>query len=116
MSPRRNWTVAARLSLGFGLMIVFMAVIGAAALWALDSSPAGFQWLDADDNHGSTLSYVRYADAAREGDAVVTVVNFSGSAHEGFRVGVPRAGQWRVALDTSGFDAAGTPSQAELVE
>ena len=85
------------------------------ALWALDSSPAGFQWLDADDNHGSTLSYVRYADTAREGDALVTVVNFSGSAREGFRVGVPRAGQWRVALDTSGFDAAGTPSQADLV-
>ncbi len=38
MPPHHRLTVAARLSLGFGLMIVFLAVIGAAALWALDRS------------------------------------------------------------------------------
>ncbi|MBL8306291.1 MAG: MCP four helix bundle domain-containing protein [Rubrivivax sp.] len=38
MLTHPRMTVAARLSLGFGLMIVFMAVIGAAALWALDRS------------------------------------------------------------------------------
>ena len=43
------------------------------------------------------------------------VVNFSGQAKEWVRVGVPRPGRWRVILDTSGFDAAGTPSQADNV-
>jgi 1,4-alpha-glucan branching enzyme len=31
------------------------------------------------------------------------------------RVGVPRPGRWEVALDTSGFDEFGTPSQAGRV-
>jgi len=38
MPPRRNLTVATRLSLGFGLMIIFMVTIAAAALWALERS------------------------------------------------------------------------------
>ena len=29
------------------------------ALWALDAQPAGFRWLDADDNTGNLLSYLR---------------------------------------------------------
>src|SRR5690606_12802682 len=31
------------------------------------------------------------------------------------KVGLPRAGAWRVALDTSGFDEFGTASQADRV-
>jgi len=36
-------------------------------------------------------------------------------ARENLRVGVPRGGQWRVILDTSGYDEFGTPSQADVV-
>lgn len=43
---------------------------------------------------------------------VVVVVNFGGSDRERLRIGLPRGGTWRVALDTSGFDAASSPSQA----
>ena len=86
------------------------------ALWALDSQPAGFEWLDADDNTGNTYSFVRFSEPSRQGgDVVACVVNFGGDAKEWLRVGVPSGGQWRVVLDTSGYDQHGTPSQADLV-
>ncbi|CAN7366120.1 1,4-alpha-glucan branching protein GlgB [Knoellia sp. LjRoot47] len=86
------------------------------ALWALDSQPAGFEWLDADDNTGNTYSFVRFSEPSRQGgDVVACVVNFGGDSKEWLRVGVPSGGQWRVVLDTSGYDQHGTPSQADLV-
>jgi 1,4-alpha-glucan branching enzyme len=33
----------------------------APALWALDSSPEGFSWIDANDAAGNTLSFLRFA-------------------------------------------------------
>ena len=59
---------------------------------------------------------MRFEDAAREsGDVVACVVNFGGDSKEWLRVGVPFGGQWRVILDTSGYDQHSTPSQADLV-
>ncbi len=82
------------------------------ALWRRDFDPAGFEWLDPDDNHGNTVSFVR-SDGA--GDEVVVVVNFGGVGRSPLRVGLPHGGDWQVALDTSGFDADGSPSQAGVV-
>lgn len=88
---------------------------GHPAMWALDSQPAGFRWLDADDNTGNLLSYLRFEKADGSGDVVATVVNYSGSEKEWVRVGVPRGGRWEVVLDTSGFDEQSSPSQAGVV-
>ncbi|MEO7070536.1 MAG: 1,4-alpha-glucan branching protein GlgB, partial [Nostocoides sp.] len=86
------------------------------AMWALDSSPSGFEWLDANDNAGNTFSYLRFGDADHSsGSAVAVAANFSGAAKEGLRLGVPRGGRWQVVMDTSGYDEHGTPSQAGLV-
>jgi 1,4-alpha-glucan branching enzyme len=85
------------------------------ALWSMDADPAGFRWLDADDNTGNVLSYLRFENADQRGDVVGTVVNYSGDDKAWVRVGVPRSGRWEVVLDTSGFDEAGTPSQAGAV-
>ena len=85
------------------------------AMWALDSQPAGFRWLDADDNTGNLLSYLRFAQQDQQGDVLATVVNYSGDDKAWVRVGVPRPGRWEVVLDTSGFDEASTPSQAGAV-
>lgn len=86
------------------------------ALWALDAEPAGFTWLDADDATGNLYSFLRFGERDRSGEEVLAVVvNYSGRDKEWVRVGVPRGGRWQVVLDTSGFDAAGTPSQADVV-
>ncbi|KRE61312.1 1,4-alpha-glucan branching protein GlgB [Nostocoides sp. Soil756] len=85
------------------------------ALWALDAQPAGFRWLDADDNTGNLLSYLRFENADGTGDVVASIVNYSGEDKEWVRVGVPRSGRWEVVLDTSGYDEASSPSQAGAV-
>lgn len=85
------------------------------ALWAFDSHPSGFEWLDADDNAGNTVSFLRFGTEDRGGDVVAVVINFGGSDREDIRIGLPRPGRWRVVMDTSGFDEAGSPSQAGVV-
>jgi 1,4-alpha-glucan branching enzyme len=82
------------------------------ALWALDADSAGFEWLNANDNAGNTYSYLRFGTADRQGDVLAVAVNFGGISRDPLRLGVPRAGRWRVVLDTSGFDEFGTASQA----
>ncbi|WKV16406.1 1,4-alpha-glucan branching protein GlgB [Janibacter limosus] len=83
------------------------------AMWALDADPAGFRWLDADDNHGNTVAFLRLAEQGD--DVVAVVVNFGGTARSPLRIGVAEGGRWEVRLDTSGYDAAGSPSRAGLV-
>lgn len=85
------------------------------AMWALDDRPEGFRWLDADDAAGTTVAFVRRDGHEATSDVVAVVVNFGGASRESLRIGLPRGGAWRVALDTSGFDAAGSPSQAGVV-
>ncbi len=84
-------------------------------LWALDSSPAGFEWLNANDYSGNTFSYLRFADEDRSGAVLAVAVNFGGMARDPLRMGVPRPGRWQVILDTSGYDEASQPSQADVV-
>ncbi|MBO1750837.1 1,4-alpha-glucan branching protein GlgB [Actinotalea sp. BY-33] len=67
------------------------------ALWRLDGDPAGFEWIDAQDAAHNVLSYIRRDG---EGRSAVVVVNFAGTPHEGYRVGLPTGGVWREALNT----------------
>ena len=67
------------------------------ALWALDSSPAGFEWIDSNDADHNVLAYIRRDGHGR---AAVVVVNFAGTSHEGYLLGLPSGGAWREALNT----------------
>src|SRR5690606_11859704 len=67
------------------------------ALWDVDFEPAGFEWIDAADAGANVLSYIRRDRSGRE---VVVAVNFAGTPHEGYRLGLPRGGAWREALNT----------------
>ncbi|HKX69206.1 MAG TPA: 1,4-alpha-glucan branching protein GlgB [Intrasporangium sp.] len=88
------------------------------ALWELDSHPAGFQWLDADDAAHSTFAWLRFGagDQALDAPVVACIVNFSGETREGYRVGLPRAGAWRVVLDTAGYHPSAPSSTGVVVE
>ncbi len=85
------------------------------ALWALDSKPSGFEWLNANDAAGNTFTFARFSNEDRSGDVLAVVVNFGGSARDGMRIGLPRDGGWEIILDTSGYDDVGSPSQAGVV-
>ena len=65
------------------------------ALWEIDNSWDGFDWIDADNNEQGILSFVR---KAKDGSAVLCVLNFRPESHESFRLGVPLAGAWQEIL------------------
>jgi 1,4-alpha-glucan branching enzyme len=67
------------------------------ALYSQDSSPAGFEWIDANDAWGNVLSFLRWGD---DGSVLACLANFAGTPHEEYRVGLPRGGRWREALNT----------------
>jgi len=67
------------------------------ALWSQDTDPAGFEWIDANDAAGNVYSWLRHGT---DGSSVACIVNFSGGPHEGYRVGLPRAGSWTELINT----------------
>ena len=75
------------------------------ALFALDSEPAGFQWIDANDSHGNVLSFVR---TDGQGSQIACVVNFANLPHHDYRIGLPQAGPWSEVLNTDAAVYAGS--------
>jgi 1,4-alpha-glucan branching enzyme len=67
------------------------------ALWTQDMDGAGFQWIDANDAEGNVLSFLRWG---ADGSCVAVVCNFAGVPHEGYRLGLPRGGEWREIVNT----------------
>ena len=63
------------------------------ALYEVDDSFAGFEWIDFMDAEASAISFLRYAKN-RE-DFIVFVCNFTPVPREGYRVGVPAPGIYR---------------------
>ena len=61
------------------------------ALHQLDFDADGFAWLDCNDAPQSIISYLR---KSRDG-YVVVVLNFTPVVREGYRIGVPHAGNYR---------------------
>ena len=76
------------------------------ALFEQDHVPWGFQWLDADDAEHSTFSFLRWSADGTE--VVACVANLTPVPREGYRVGLPWAGEWQVLLDTNATYFGGT--------
>ncbi|MEX1010885.1 MAG: 1,4-alpha-glucan branching protein GlgB [Balneolaceae bacterium] len=68
------------------------------ALYEMDHSPDGFQWIDASDADHSILSFVRRG--ADPEDTLVFVLNFTPSVHQDYRIGVPLQKNYRVILNS----------------
>jgi 1,4-alpha-glucan branching enzyme len=66
-------------------------------LWETDVDPAAFRWIDANDASNNTLSFVLQAS---DGSLLACVANFSAIPHEGYRLGLPRAGRWDEIVNT----------------
>jgi len=67
------------------------------ALWALDSDPQGFGWIDANDATNNVLSFLRSDDS---GGRIACIANFAAVPHEGYRLGLPFAGTWDEVVNT----------------
>jgi len=68
------------------------------ALWALDSDPAGFWWLEPNDANRNVVAFAR-ASKNRE-RVVVFAANLSPVPRTGYRLGLPRPCRWREAINT----------------
>ena len=68
------------------------------ALWEVDSDPAGFWWIEPNDADRNVVAFARQS---RGGERVVVfVANLSPTPRTGYRLGLPRSGRWREALNT----------------
>ena len=76
------------------------------ALYKLDSDPAGFSWIDADDRGGNVFSFLRYDG---EGQMIACLTNFSSEPRSDYRIGLPREGVWKELLNTDAeyYDGTG---------
>ena len=69
------------------------------ALYEVDFDGAGFAWLEPNDAERNIAIFLRRGkDGAR--DVAVVAENLSPVPHEGYRIGLPSGGTWRVALDS----------------
>ena len=68
-----------------------------AALWSRDTTPDGFHWIDANDATGNVYSFLRFGD---DGSIIACIANFASVPHEGYRIGLPRAGRWDEVINT----------------
>jgi 1,4-alpha-glucan branching enzyme len=68
------------------------------ALYDWEFEEGGFEWIDCHDSSQSVLSYLR---KDRTGQALaVAVFNFTPIPRNGYRIGVPRAGFYREAINS----------------
>ncbi|OGR40782.1 MAG: 1,4-alpha-glucan branching enzyme [Elusimicrobia bacterium GWA2_61_42] len=68
------------------------------ALHELNCSPAGFEWVDANDSQQSVLAFLRKGE--RQGDVILAVCNFTSVPRHDYQVGVPRGGFWKELLNS----------------
>jgi 1,4-alpha-glucan branching enzyme len=68
------------------------------SLHELDFDPAGFQWIDANDNENSVFTFMRRGKDHH--DFTVVVMGFTPLPREGYRIGVPEPGLYLEVLNT----------------
>jgi 1,4-alpha-glucan branching enzyme len=76
------------------------------ALHGLDCDPAGFEWVDAGDAESSVISWIR--KAAGDEPPILAIANFTPVPRTGYRLGVPRGGRWREALNSDAAEYGGS--------
>jgi 1,4-alpha-glucan branching enzyme len=76
------------------------------ALHVFDNDPAGFEWVDVNDNAMSTISLLRKSEKPE--DTVLAVFNFTPVPRTGYRVGVPHGGYWRELLNSDAREYGGS--------
>ena len=84
------------------------------AMYQLDDSWAGFEWMNADDKENSVFSFVRRSAAGT--NSILFVLNMTPVKREGYRVPVPKKKKYRLLLnsDQERFGGWGNEAPAEV--
>jgi len=84
---------------------------GTPALHVKDIMPEGYEWVIGDDRQNSVLAFLRRGEEAD--DVVLCVFNFTPTPRDGYRIGVPCAGEWRVLLNSDAGEFGGSGYAAD---
>ena len=76
------------------------------ALYGLDQSWEGFEWINADDNERSIFSFIRHSKDGKSN--LIFVINFTPVAREDYRVGVPQSGYYKLILNSDDAQFGGS--------
>jgi 1,4-alpha-glucan branching enzyme len=76
------------------------------ALHELDTDPAGFEWIDCNDNSNSTISLLRKSKRSHE--TIAVVCNFTPVPRLEYRLGVPSGGFWQEILNSDAKEYGGS--------
>ncbi|AZH29757.1 MULTISPECIES: 1,4-alpha-glucan branching protein GlgB [Paenibacillus] len=76
------------------------------ALWELDHSWDGYQWIEAEDRGQSVITYLR--KGKKTGDTLVVLINFQPVQRENYRIGLQKAGSYMELLNSDHKDFGGS--------
>ncbi len=76
------------------------------ALYELDFSGAGFEWIDFHDWEESIVSFLRKGKEASE--LILVVCNFTPVPRHNYRIGVPKGGLWQEMLNSDAQEYGGS--------
>lgn len=80
------------------------------AMYELDASWEGFEWINADDRDRSIFSFVRKSKDGKNN--LLFVINFTPMARDDYRVGVPRRKTYKLILNSEDKKFNGTDTTA----
>ena len=83
------------------------------AMYELDHSWEGFEWINADDAYRSIFSFVRHSKDNKKN--LLFVCNFTPMEREDYRVGVPKRKQYKLVLNSDEEKYGGTGEERPLV-
>lgn len=83
------------------------------ALYECDGSWEGFEWINADDACRSIYSFVRHSKDKKKN--LLFVCNFTPMARPDYRVGVPKAKQYKLVINSDETKYGGTGQARDLV-
>lgn len=84
------------------------------ALWQIEDSWAGFNWLNPDDRDRSSIAFIRWPKA--EGKPIVVVCNFTPMYYEEFDIGLPAAGKLIPLLSSDETRFGGSGRTSSVIE
>ncbi|MBI4297764.1 MAG: 1,4-alpha-glucan branching protein GlgB [Chloroflexi bacterium] len=76
------------------------------ALYEMDFTPTGFEWIDCNDVEQSVVSLMRKASSPE--DIIVAACNFTPVPRPNYRLGVTRPGFWKELLNSDAQDYGGS--------
>ena len=83
------------------------------ALYELDQSWEGFEWVNADDAYRSIYSFIRHSKDGKHN--LLFVINFTPMAREDYRVGVPRKKQYKLILNSDDVKYGGNGEKRQNI-